>query len=199
MKDTQPSIIPISVTSQPFLLKNDKKIHHHITLEDDSRTPNRLKLTQNKNICILVKCWRFGDTILRGGVTSSLESARCSWISAGSAGLALKKNFWQTSIPSGRVRRFPLSGRCLGFPWSPRAMPRGLCGRTEPYSVARDRHPTSTEHANHIPFFSDLRIPENSGKARIFSAKFWKFHFSRIFWKFPELPNTISRIPVNHK
>ena len=39
-------------------------------LEDVSRTPNRLKMTHNKNICILLKCLRFGDTILRGGVTS---------------------------------------------------------------------------------------------------------------------------------
>ena len=36
-------------------------------LEDVSRTPNRLKMTHNKNICILLKCSQFGDTILRGG------------------------------------------------------------------------------------------------------------------------------------
>ena len=36
-------------------------------LEDVSRTPNRLKMTHNKNICILLQTSRFGDTILRGG------------------------------------------------------------------------------------------------------------------------------------
>ena len=39
-------------------------------LEDDSRTPNRLKPTQNENICKMLKVYQFGDTILRGGVTS---------------------------------------------------------------------------------------------------------------------------------
>ena len=36
-------------------------------LEDDSRTPNRLKPTQNENICKMLKVYEFGDTILRGG------------------------------------------------------------------------------------------------------------------------------------
>ena len=36
-------------------------------LEDVSRTPNGLKMTHNKNICILEKRFQFGDTILRGG------------------------------------------------------------------------------------------------------------------------------------
>ena len=38
-------------------------------LEDDSRTPNRLKPTQNENICKMLNGILFGDTILHGGVT----------------------------------------------------------------------------------------------------------------------------------
>ena len=46
-------------------------------LEDDSRTPNRLKPTQNENICKMLKVYQFGDTILRGGVTSFRTQPTC--------------------------------------------------------------------------------------------------------------------------
>ena len=36
-------------------------------LEDDSRTPNRLKMTLEREKWILFKFDQFGDTILRGG------------------------------------------------------------------------------------------------------------------------------------
>ena len=39
-------------------------------LEDDSRTPNGLKWTQDKYICKMLQIQQFGDTILHGGVTS---------------------------------------------------------------------------------------------------------------------------------
>ena len=42
-------------------------------LEHDSRTPNRLKMTLEREKCILLLPGRFGDTILHGGVTSSLN------------------------------------------------------------------------------------------------------------------------------
>ena len=36
-------------------------------LEDDSRTPHRLKWTQGKYFCKMLKSYPFGDTILHGG------------------------------------------------------------------------------------------------------------------------------------
>ena len=36
-------------------------------LEDDFRTPHRLKWTQGKYFCKMLKSYEFGDTILHGG------------------------------------------------------------------------------------------------------------------------------------